>query len=100
MFRRQKTGSVVCVSCGYLVGVNDEKCYHCGRRNPGLWGFAPALRSLGQDLGFVPFVTGACIIFYGLTLLFSGPAVMSGGLFSFLSPSPGSLLMFGAAGSI
>jgi rhomboid protease GluP len=100
MFRRQKTGSVVCVSCGYLVGVNDEKCYHCGRRNPGLWGFAPALRSLGQDLGFVPFVTGACIVLYGLTLVFSGPSVMRGGLFSFLGPSPTSLLMFGAAGSI
>jgi rhomboid protease GluP len=100
MFRRQKTGSVVCVSCGYLVGVNDEKCYHCGRRNPGLWGFAPALRSLGQDLGFVPFVTGACIVLYGLTLVLSGPAVMRGrGLFSFLSPSDYSLVMFGAAGS-
>ena len=34
MFKRQTTGSVVCVSCGYLVGVNDDKCYHCGRRNP------------------------------------------------------------------
>jgi len=99
MFRRQKTGSVVCVSCGYLVGVNDEKCYHCGRRNPGLWGFAPALRSLGQDLGFVPFVTGFCIVLYGLTLVFSGPDVMQGSLFNFLSPNPYSLLMFGAAGS-
>jgi len=100
MFRRQKTGSVVCVSCGYLVGVNDEKCYHCGRRNPGLWGFAPALRSLGQDLGFVPFVTGACILLYGATLVLSGPGVLGGGLFGFLSPSFGSLLLFGAAGSI
>ena len=58
MFKRQTTGSVVCASCGYLVGVKDDRCYHCGRRNPGLWGFAPALRSLGQDLGFVPIVTG------------------------------------------
>jgi hypothetical protein len=49
MFKRQTTGSVVCASCGYLVGVRDETCYHCGRRNPGLWGFAPALRSLGND---------------------------------------------------
>lgn len=58
MFKRQTTGSVVCVSCGYLVGVNDDRCYHCGRRNPGLWGFGPALRKLGHDAGFVPFVTG------------------------------------------
>lgn len=100
MFRRQTTGSVICVSCGYLVGVNDEKCYHCGRRNPGLWGFAPALRSLGQDLGFVPFVTGACIVLYGLMLVFSGPAVMRGGPLNFLSPSLYSQVMFGAAGSV
>ncbi len=42
MFGRQTTGSVVCTSCGRLVGVNDETCYNCGRRNPGLWGFGPA----------------------------------------------------------
>jgi len=98
MFRRQTTGSVVCVSCGYLVGVSDEKCYHCGRRNPGLWGFAPALRSLGQDLGFVPFVTGLCIVAYALTLVYTGPAALGGG-FNILSPSAYSLVLFGAAGS-
>ena len=69
MFKRQTTGSVLCTSCGVLVGVNDDTCYNCGRRNPGLWGFAPALRSLGGDLGFVPFVIGTCVVIYGLTLL-------------------------------
>ena len=97
MFRRQKTGSVVCVSCGYLVGVNDEKCYHCGRRNPGLWGFAPALRSLGQDLGFVPFMTGFCILLYGITLVLSGPSVFQGGLLDLLSPNGLVLRIFGAS---
>lgn len=98
MFKRQTTGSVVCASCGYLVGVNDATCYNCGRRNPGLWGFGPALRSLGRDLGFVPFVIGTCVVLYALTLLASGGAVMSGGLFSFLSPSSYSLVWFGASG--
>jgi membrane associated rhomboid family serine protease len=100
MFKRQTSGSVVCVSCGYLVGVNDETCYNCGRRNPGLWGFAPALRSLGQDLGFVPFVTGLCVLVYALTLLASGGSVMRGGLMSFLAPSGISLILFGASGSV
>ena len=99
MFKRQTTGSVVCVSCGYLVGVNDDKCYHCGRRNPGLWGFAPALRSLGHDLGFVPFVTGMCIVMFVITLLWGG-ASMGGGLFNLLSPSTGSLIVFGASGEV
>jgi rhomboid protease GluP len=99
MFRRQTSGSVVCVSCGYLVGVNDERCYHCGRRNPGLWGFAPALRSLGHDLGFVPFVTGLCIIVYVLTLLASrGQIGMDG--FNLLAPNTYSLILFGASGAI
>ena len=103
MLGRQTSGSVVCVSCGYLVGVNDDKCYHCGRRNPGLWGFAPALRRLGHDLGFVPFVTGACIIVYVLTLLWtvrSGGDILGGGIFNFLPPNTQSLFLFGASGSI
>ena len=99
MFKRQTSGSVVCVSCGYLVGVNDERCYHCGRRNPGLWGFAPALRALGHDLGFVPFVTGFCILMYVLTLLLGG-MTMGGGIFGFLSPSDFSLFVFGASDAI
>ena len=99
MFKRQRTGSVVCVSCGYLVGVNDAKCYHCGRRNPGLWGFAPALRSLGHDLGFVAFVTGFCIVMYATSLVLSGGGLAAGGLLSFLSPNRLSLLVLGASGA-
>jgi rhomboid protease GluP len=97
MFRRQTTGSVVCVSCGYLVGVNDEKCYHCGRRNPGLWGFAPALRRLGHDLGFVPFVIGACGVLYVLTWVLSG-ASLGGSLFDLLPVGQNTLVLFGASG--
>jgi rhomboid protease GluP len=99
MFKRQTTGSVVCVSCGYLVGVNDDKCYHCGRRNPGLWGFAPALRSLGHDLGFVPFVTGLCVVVYILTLMQGAFRGTEGGIFGLLSPSPMALIIFGASGA-
>ena len=98
MFKRQTSGSVVCVSCGYLVGVKDDTCYHCGRRNPALFGFAPALRSLGHDLGFVPFVTGFCAVMYAVTLLWGGVA-MGGGLFGILSPTGRSLFAFGAAGA-
>src|SRR5688500_17942845 len=100
MFGRQKTGSVVCASCGYLVGVADDKCYHCGRRNPGLWGFAPTIRRLGQDAGFVPFVTGTCVVVYVLTLLWSGGDIAGGGIFGFLSPSNCATLTFGASGAI
>lgn len=103
MLKRQRTGSVICTSCGVLVGVNDDTCYNCGRRNPGLWGYAPALRALGQDLGFVPFVTGTCVVMYALTLLYtiaSGGSVGMGGIFSMLSPGTLANFVFGASGSL
>src|SRR5438034_5679584 len=97
MLRRQRTGSVICSSCGVLVGVNDDRCYNCNRRNPGLWGFAPALRSLGADLGFVPFVIGTCATLYVLTLIATprlGGNIGMGGLFSAFSPSSQALFLF------
>src|SRR6476661_1367043 len=99
MLRRRTSGSVVCPSCGALVGVNDERCYTCGRANPGLWGFGPALRQLGSDLGFVPLVLGASAVLYVLTLLASGRNLqIMGGGFNILAPSAPALLAFGASG--
>ena len=72
MLKRQRTGSVLCTSCGVLVGVNDATCYNCGRHNPGLWGWAPAVRSLGSDLGFTPFIIGSCSAIYVLSWALSG----------------------------
>ena len=101
VFARKRSGSVVCPSCGSLVGVRDDKCYSCGRSNPGLWGFAPLLRSLGNDLGFAPFVIGASCILYALSLLASGSqAIIGGGLFGLLAPSDLALALFGASGAI
>jgi membrane associated rhomboid family serine protease len=101
VLRRKTTGSVVCPSCGSLVGVRDDRCYTCGRANPGLWGFAPLLRQLGSDFGFVPIVVGGASVLYALTLLLSGSNMeMVGGGFSFLSPSGQVLLTFGASGWI
>jgi rhomboid protease GluP len=86
-----------------LVGVGDDRCYNCGRRNPGLWGWAPAFRALGHDLGFVPFVIGTCVVLYALTLLativvFREP-ITTGGLFSFASPSRNAMFLFGDSGA-
>jgi rhomboid protease GluP len=100
VFRRQTSGSVICTSCGVLVGVNDDTCYNCGRRNPGLWGFAPALRALGHDMGFVPFVIGTCATLYVLTLLASRGDIGMGSALSFLSPNFESIFLFGASGSV
>jgi rhomboid protease GluP len=99
---RKTSGSVVCPSCGSLVGVNDDKCYTCGRSNPGMWGFAPLLRRLGADLGFVPLVIGGSGAMYVLTLLASRGAfqVVGGNGYSFLAPSMSALRLFGATGTL
>jgi rhomboid protease GluP len=94
---------VVCASCGSLVGVNDEQCYTCGRRNPGLWGFAPLLRRLGNDFGFVPLVVYGCSALYlaGLlvTVALGGNIMGGGGIFSLLSAHPVVQLAFGESGA-
>lgn len=95
MFKRQTEGSVICTSCGVLVGVNDPTCYNCGRRNPGLWGYGPALRRLGTDLGFVNIVTAGTIILYVLSLIMSRDGVNVG-----LAPADYALRILGASGAV
>ena len=100
---RQRTGSVVCASCGSLVGVNDDKCYTCGRRNPGLWGFGPVLRRFGNDMGFVSLVVSGSIVLYAATLLVTlarGESIMGGSIFGILGPSNSTLFLFGASGAL
>jgi rhomboid protease GluP len=103
MFKRQRTGSVVCASCGSLVGVNDEQCYSCGRRNPGLWGFGPVLRRLGNDLGFVPLIVYGCSGMYMVSLLLTvmlGGDIMGGrSPMRILSPGDVAQRLLGASGA-
>jgi rhomboid protease GluP len=100
MLWRKKSGSVICPSCGNLVGVRDEACFNCGRRNPSLWGFAPLLRGLTLNLGFADLVTGACIILYLATMLADPAGIRMNGIFSLFSPSSRGLFLFGASGAV
>jgi rhomboid protease GluP len=98
--RRQKTGAVICSSCGKLVGAQDEVCYNCGRRNPGMWGFSLALRRLGNDLGFVPIVIGACGALYVAALVMDPSNIGMRLPMNILSPSGDSLLLLGMSGAV
>lgn len=98
MFERQKTGSVLCSSCGKLVGVNDEECFHCGRKNPSMWGFGGAIRALGRDMGFVTLVITGSVGLYIATLVVDPSGIQRGGFLSFMSPSLDALKLFGASG--
>jgi rhomboid protease GluP len=103
MFKRQTTGSVVCASCGSLVGVNDDTCYSCGRRNPGLWGFGPMLRAFGNDLGFVSLVVYGCSALYvlslALTVAFGGNIMGTGNPLTMLAPDGRIEILLGASGA-
>jgi membrane associated rhomboid family serine protease len=94
VLKRQREGSVICTSCGVLVGVNDPTCYNCGRRNPGMWGYGPALRRLGNDLGFISIVTGGTVVLFALSLILSRQ-----GLQIMMQPSGQILYLLGASGA-
>jgi rhomboid protease GluP len=95
-----RPSSVLCPSCGTLVGVNDPKCLSCGRVYPGMFGFAHVLRGLGDDMGFTSLVLFACGALYLATLAANPEAVGTSGMLSFLSPSGPSLFLFGASGAV
>jgi rhomboid protease GluP len=65
-----------------------------------LWGYAPLVRRLGSDLGFVQLLTGGCIVLYVIALLLSRGGTMGRGPLSMLSPSPTSLFLLGASGAL
>ena len=100
LFRRQTSGSVVCPSCGRLVGVKDERCYNCGRRRPGMLGFASLFRNLGDEQAVTRLVVGACVAIYVAMLLYDLGGVSLELGFGLLSPSGISAYLFGASGYI
>lgn len=103
MFKRETTGSVVCPSCGRLVGIQDERCLSCGKWNPGLWGFAPMLNRLTQNFGFMEVVIGVCSVLFIATYAYAPQPLPESfslfGLFSLGSSKAEGLYQFGASGA-
>ena len=65
-----------------------------------MWGFAPVLRRLGQDLGIINVIIGTCVALYVGTLLASeSPFGGGGGAMSLFSPDIAALFLFGASGA-
>ena len=106
---RQRSGSVLCPSCGSLVGVGDDACLICGRKRPGLWGFAGPLRSLLEDdMGFgvrdprprgpaAPSTSRPSTTRPSRSI--GNPSARRAGC-PFLSPGVPSLFLFGASGAL
>lgn len=99
-----RTGSILCPSCGKLVGVTADECPFCGRKKPGMWGLTSVLGGIGRQWPFETIVTGGCVFFYMAML-----AVMATGSpediqlfrgFQILPPTTEALIRFGAAGAL
>jgi len=100
MLERKKSGSMVCPGCGRLISVNAPSCIHCGRKNPGLWGWGPSLsRWLADFRGLAPSLTVACIALYVISLALDLSAMLHPrGMLSFRSPGMESLDRMGMTG--
>ena len=92
--------SVLCPSCGTLVGSRDQQCLVCGRRNPGLWGLSWLVREASDDMLLASIVMWACGALFIASLAVDPEAVGAGSLFSFMAPSTRSLFLFGASGAV
>ncbi len=99
MFERQQTGSVVCPGCGRLVGVQDERCWNCGRARPSLFGFSRLLQRIGNEAVFSTLVIGICVVIFVLELAMAPGGVGTASVFGFLSPDFEMAIRFGASGA-
>jgi len=107
---RQAQGSIVCAQCNQLVGVNEETCPFCGAWRPGLFGWAPVLRSvIGTRLDQTTLIVGATATLFVLALLLEPEAILNppgrrGGIYSMvlsiLSPGGRALYQLGMTGGV
>jgi rhomboid protease GluP len=99
MFRKTR-GAILCPSCGRLTNAEARVCLVCGRRNPGMWGFAQPLRAVFSRRRFTDVVTVACIAAYLLSLLVDPTsAFRPRGFLDGFAPSNQALLALGATGA-
>ncbi len=100
MFRKT-SGAILCPSCGRLTNADAPTCLVCGRRNPGMWGFAGPLRALFRRRGFVDVVSVACVVLYIVSLVIDPQAALQPrGFLNVFSPSLGALRALGATGAV
>jgi len=102
MLNKKRAGAILCPNCGKLINASASVCIHCGKRNPGMWGFTSYLQRLfGTRSTFVPSIISACVVLYVLSLLIDLKVLFQpSGIFNLLGPSGKSLYRLGMTGAI
>jgi len=102
MVERKQNGSMVCPKCRKLISVNSEKCFFCGYRKPGFWGFGPSLQQyFGTNFGILKMLIFFCGGLFILSLMMEPSAIsFELSIFNLLSPGGRSLYSLGCTGSI
>lgn len=99
-----RTGSILCPSCGKLVGATADECPYCGRKKPGMWGLTSVLGGIGRQWPFETIVTGGCVFLYMAMLavmaMTSPESIQIFRGFQILPPPGEVLIRFGASGAI
>lgn len=94
---------MLCPDCSKLISVSAQVCPFCGARNPGLWGFGPALAKLfGGAIDPISLIPRVCIGLYVLALALDPRAALDfgGSIFRLLSPGSAALRLLGSTASI
>lgn len=100
MFRKT-SGAILCPSCGRLTNADAPVCLVCGRKNPGMWGFAGPLRALFRRWNFTNAVTAGCVALYVVSLVFDPLAALRPrGFLDVFSPTGRALDALGMTGSV
>lgn len=96
---RKIGGAIVCPSCRRIIDVGEPRCPYCGRQQPGLWGFGPALGRFAGALDPTAILGGACVLLYVVAVLVDLPGALAPrGLLGFLAPSERALTLLGMTG--
>jgi rhomboid protease GluP len=98
MFRKT-TGAILCPSCGRITNASADVCLFCGRRRPGMWGFAPMLRAVSGSFAPTNAIIALCVSLYIASLLLDPSAALRGRGLKLFPPSLEALLKLGAAGA-
>ncbi|MCK9273618.1 MAG: rhomboid family intramembrane serine protease [Syntrophales bacterium] len=93
--------SIICPNCRKLISSYEERCPYCGIKNPSSPWRLDVFSILFRRFDLITVIIATNVIFFILSVVFNtSSSALSKNLLTFFSPSDGSLLLFGATGTI